>query len=348
MSSNSKSYNWFLNWFTQWKQKPEKKEDEVEPRPSITVSIASDRTQQTTGSWTSDDQSRRDSMDIRAKKRYFHWPHRHSPRTYETDFFRHRHSVSSTPSILSPPCSPHFAPFIPEEEISHCLLEEHRKERWKMNPDLIKLVLDGCGDAAWALDIASAYPRWNVIGLEDHKSCRALLPSHIPKNFQWIECEDLLQGLKRLPSNSFDFISCRFLLFSLSLETYRQVVDACRRLLKPESGYVECIELDLRIYYQRLVSVPTQASGLNSALMEQIELDGRDPRLGRKLQKMGESGYISIPLGIWGGKLGVMFKDDLYVLMETVLKDRQQIPALEKELDLNRAFMNLHLVVIPS
>ncbi|CAO3696142.1 unnamed protein product [Rhizopus stolonifer] len=373
----NKAYTWIFNWFSQWKHKP-RKEIEItvsEPRPSITVSIASDRTQQTTSSWASDE--RRDSLDKWNKTRKFHWPHRHSPRTHELDFFRQkRQSISSTPSrpnsILSPPCSPHFTPYMTEEEMmDDPLLDEERKKKWKMNPDLTRLALDGlfsnkdmvtslsfsaeshilqvgCGNAAWAIDVASQYPRWAVIGLDESNN-RPLLPRNIPKNFRFIECVGILEGLKRIPSETFDMITCRFLLFSLPFEIYRQVMEECRRLLKP-NRHLEFIELDLRIYYQRLLSMPTNTNKMNHALMEHLELDGLDPRLARKLQTLTtedslETKYISLPLGIWGGRLGVMFKDDLYDLMETILNDQQE---LDKELDLNRAFMNLHLLVIRS
>lgn len=71
--------------------------------------------------------------------------------------------------------------------------------------------------------------------------------------------------------------------------------------------------------------------------------------------------YISLPVGVWGGKLGVMFRDDVHTLIESFQKDvaelnekqertedelEYKIDIMDMELDSNRAFMNLHLMII--
>lgn len=93
-----------------------------------------------------------------------------------------------------------------------------------------------------------------------------------------------------------------------------------------------------------------------------------DPRLARHLPDLiidtniqSESRYISLPLGLWGGKLGVMFRDDVHTLIETFQSDiaeqkgklcrtevelEYKTDVMDLELDSNRAFMNLHLMVI--
>ncbi|KAG1244459.1 hypothetical protein G6F68_015443 [Rhizopus microsporus] len=141
-------------------------------------------------------------------------------------------------------------------------------------------------------------------------------------------------------------------MFTLSVEEYRLVIKECLRILKPTS-YLESMELDLRIYYQRLISIPTKTNKINQRIMEEVELSSLDPRLARRLgdlvedeRKRHEVKYISLPLGIWGGKLGVMFKDDLHSLIEIILNE--QVQEVDKELDLNRAFMNLHLMTLRS
>jgi hypothetical protein len=77
---------------------------------------------------------------------------------------------------------------------------------------------------------------------------------------------------------------------------------------------------------------------------------------------MIEAKYISLPLGVWGGRLGVMFRDDVHALIESIqidvadLKENGQVRSdgeldykldiMDHELDANRAFMNLHLMLI--
>lgn len=99
-----------------------------------------------------------------------------------------------------------------------------------------------------------------------------------------------------------------------------------------------------------------------------IESKGLDPRLARNLQDLitredmhSEIKYISLPLGVWGGKLGVIFRDDVHALIESFQKEIAQFKEKQErtedeleyktdimdiELDSNHAFMNLHLMVI--
>ncbi|CAO3667380.1 unnamed protein product [Rhizopus stolonifer] len=214
-----------------------------------------------------------------------------------------------------------------------------RSERWAIKHELITLAMDGlfsspdkvtqlscltekqilqigCGSSAWGIDLATRYPRWVVIGLDNLSS--ELFPQHTPENFKYIECTNILQQLKKIPSKTFDLISCRFLIFSITFEDYRQVMHECLRILKPDC-HLEFMELDLRIYYQNPMSYPLVTSELNHRIMKHMELNSLDPRLARRLQdlvdnkaKTMESKYVSLPLGVWGGRLGVMFRDDLH------------------------------------
>lgn len=105
-------------------------------------------------------------------------------------------------------------------------------------------------------------------------------------------------------------------------------------------------------------------------MISAIESQSLDPRLARRLQDLVveqeekthiEVKYISLPLGVWGGRLGVMFRDDIHTLIESYqpeIADLNQKPVrseteleykielMDHELDSNRAFMNLHLMVI--
>lgn len=104
-------------------------------------------------------------------------------------------------------------------------------------------------------------------------------------------------------------------------------------------------------------------------MIKAIESKSLDPRLARRLQDLimdreditSEIKYISLPLGVWGGKLGVMFRDDVHTLIESFQEDiadqkekkcrtedelDYKLDIMDNELDSNRAFMNLHVMVI--
>lgn len=92
-----------------------------------------------------------------------------------------------------------------------------------------------------------------------------------------------------------------------------------------------------------------------------------DPRLARRLQELikrdipSEIKYISLPIGVWGGKIGVMFRDDVHSLVESFQEEiadykevkcrtedelDYKIDIMDTEFESNRAFMNLHIMVV--
>jgi hypothetical protein len=124
-----------------------------------------------------------------------------------------------------------------------------------------------------------------------------------------------------------------------------------------------------------------------------MESNNLNPRLARKLTKMITSAfnvpdqepldkkspekdfhanYTSLPLGVWGGRLGVMFRDDINDLFEyfqinpdeeSDLEDRKiemsssenesndplffnNIETMEEELESQKSFMNLYHVYV--
>jgi SAM-dependent methyltransferase len=206
-----------------------------------------------------------------------------------------------------------------------------------------------------------------VIRLDDEAS-HSNKTTSIPKNFTYINCSDLIQGLVNLHDNSFDFISSRFLILGYTFDQYQQLITECIRICKP-GGYIEVMEMDLRIYHQRTLS-NSVTQLLNSEVIKVIESKSLDPRLARKLNDLivdetsiqsFQIKYISLPLGVWGGKLGVMFRDDVHTLITSFQGDvatwkekscrtedelDYKLEIMDDELDSNRAFMNLHLMVI--
>ncbi|KAI8370028.1 hypothetical protein EDC96DRAFT_502793 [Choanephora cucurbitarum] len=329
-------------------------------------------------------------------------------------------SVDNTPSAsrpnsviytLSQPTSPNFLECIrnySSDEIEHFVLDQEdlwltTNDRWRIKHELTTLAIDGlfslpdivspftlerhvlqigCGDAAWAIDVALTYSRWMIVGLDDRiphqgtqieeeddyefpilsTTATAMITrkSMIPKNFKLIHCSSLLQGLRHLPDNTFDLIESRFLILTYTFEEYQQLMTECIRICKP-NGHIELMEADLRIYHQRLFTCSV-TQGLNNEVIQLYESKKLDPRLARRLIDLVvdpslhltvKARYVSLPIGVWGGRLGVLFRDDVHHLMESVQQEigqtedelEHKLEMMDKEMEMNRSFMNLHLLV---
>lgn len=98
------------------------------------------------------------------------------------------------------------------------------------------------------MDIATSFPNWLVVGIDDKTGGPIQDHRKVPKNFKFIRCYyDLLRTMKDMPSDSFDLVYCRFLMFTYSTEKYNELIDESYRICKP-GGFVEFYELDMRIY----------------------------------------------------------------------------------------------------
>lgn len=87
-----------------------------------------------------------------------------------------------------------------------------------------------------------------VVGIDDKSGGPIQDHRKVPKNFKYILCYyDLLQTLVDMPSDSFDLVYCRFLIFIYNDDKYEELINECHRICKP-GGFVEFYELDLRIY----------------------------------------------------------------------------------------------------
>ncbi|KAG2226588.1 hypothetical protein INT45_005074, partial [Circinella minor] len=230
--------------------------------------------------------------------------------------------------------------------------EEKQQERWVVKTELVQISLDdgpfdispsagvhekhvlhvGCGDGTWATEVALEYPRWRVVGIDDRSGGASPNRRMLPRNFKFIRCYEssLLEGIKNMPDASFDLIHCRFLLLSFTADEYQELVKQCWRVCKP-GGYVELLEMDMRIYYDR-PPVGKVAQTFNSEVIHVIESKSLDPRLARQLKDifgnltrpdhdddyrmLYHGSYVSLPLGLWGGRIGIRFREDLHELFE--------------------------------
>ena len=101
-----------------------------------------------------------------------------------------------------------------------------------------------------------------------------------------------------------------------------------------------------------------------------IEAKSWNPKLAIQLKKLitdpvvsTEIKFFSLPLGIWGGTLGVMFRDDVHKLIElfqeqiAVQNEKRcrtedeldyKMEIMDSEMQVNRAFMNLHVMIVST
>ncbi|GAN08826.1 type 11 methyltransferase [Mucor ambiguus] len=250
----------------------------------------------------------------------------------------------------------------------------------------------GCGDGSWCTETAKLFPSWLVVGVDDTTGGYSPDQRKAPKNFKYIRCYyDILKTLKDIPADSFDFIYVRFLLDAYGEDCYQDLLRECHRICKPE-GYLELYELDMRIYGNPKAGPVTHR--LNAKVFQTMEAHNLNPRLARKIgdltsaifdthrqesldqdtdqirrkMKNCNSNYTSLPLGVWGGRLGVMFRDSINDLFtDFCLHDDkdietshdgsissfsddipydEDIEAMDKEMDSQKAFMNMHHVYV--
>ncbi|KAI9013791.1 hypothetical protein CLU79DRAFT_768750 [Phycomyces nitens] len=302
----------------------------------------------------------------------------------------------SRPSSVfcSQPASPNFAALMKDgclfgyddDDVEPCPLEPPSIDRWTVKQELVQLALDGvfcspidahtasldrhvlqvgCGDGSWAINVALEYPKSIVVAMDDREGGPSPNRRTVPRNFKFIRCyHTLLDGLRSMPDHAFDLVHVRFLLLSYTGAEYQALVNECWRVCKPQ-GFVELIEMDMRMYFGTIL-MDTTSQRLNSEVIHVIESRSLDPRLARRLQdffhdlkQLGQStsAYTSLPLGVWGGRLGVMFREDVETLFnifqpsvadlnDTSERSEQdmerQFEKINREMEQSRAFMNLH------
>ncbi|KAI8328108.1 hypothetical protein BC941DRAFT_445624 [Chlamydoabsidia padenii] len=274
-----------------------------------------------------------------------------------------------------------------EDELDddYCLDDTYR---WTLKHDLLKLALNGCigcpledgsdkqvlqigcGDGSWCVDVAISNPKWTVIGIEEsgydlatnNNNKNETLHHHHhllfkPKNMKLIRCApSMLHALQKMPDHMFDLVDGRCLILAYGLDMYQQLIKECWRVCKI-GGFVELIEMDMRMYHSKPASsMTTIVQSMNSKVIHRMESRSLDPRLARRLPDLLDevisidsiptiAGYTSLPIGVWGGRLGVMFREDVHRLMETVQPDQDldnELDQMDNEMELQRSFMNLH------
>ncbi|KAF9964819.1 hypothetical protein BGZ70_005874 [Mortierella alpina] len=177
-----------------------------------------------------------------------------------------------------------------------------------------------------------------------------------PRNCNFYQ-ENFLDGVSQ-PDGTFDVVFQRNVSCGLTFELWQKAMAEAFRVLKP-GGYYECVEAEYQLhncgpftheYFEHLLMIMAYGSV--------------DPLLVRALDKlMVAAGFTDVkvteymvPIGQWGGKIGVMWQHNVLTGMATVKNQlrktagmtEQQVAAasvrLEKELSEGRTHSIVHVV----
>jgi ubiquinone/menaquinone biosynthesis C-methylase UbiE len=173
-----------------------------------------------------------------------------------------------------------------------------------------RAILDvGTGTGRWAREMALQFPYAHVIGLDitippTEEYPRAERVDLHPVNYHFVQ-GNALEGLP-FPDGSFDFVHMRLMVLALTATGWPFVISELARVTAP-GGWVESVEYGGSAgspAISQLITWGTQASALRG-----IDT-GYSRRVGALLRSAGlvnvQEQEIDIPLGAWGGRVGVM------------------------------------------
>jgi hypothetical protein len=170
-------------------------------------------------------------------------------------------------------------------------------------------ILDvGSGSNVWVREMATLFPHSRVVGVD-------LLPnsSHLtlPLNCQ-ILAGDVLTGLP-FPDASFSYVHQRFLFAAIPANRWPAVLRELARVTGPH-GWVELVEFELQM--QGAGPAATTLQTFVNTCLRRLGFDGDIvTHLDDLLQQAGltrvERQLIPIPVGAWGGHVGVLMEQNL-------------------------------------
>jgi ubiquinone/menaquinone biosynthesis C-methylase UbiE len=131
-------------------------------------------------------------------------------------------------------------------DFQHYMLRSFIKSNYVAPIGQPRDILDvGCGTGRWAMDLATEFPRANVIGVD--VAPPPLADSAHGASVDAADNYTFVQGnvLERLPfaDNSFDFVHQRYLILAIPASRWPLVVAELLRVTRP-GGWVELIETE--------------------------------------------------------------------------------------------------------
>jgi|ERR1019366_8596813 ubiquinone/menaquinone biosynthesis C-methylase UbiE len=170
-------------------------------------------------------------------------------------------------------------------------------------------VLDvGCGTGRWGNEIATTYPRTQVIGFDLEDTPRTL---STPLNYQF-QCGNLLHGLP-FAAQQFHYIHQRLLVAAIPVDKWPWVIEELRRVTHPE-GWLELVEMGNTFHQTGPATKQFLAWWVNICTSQGIDAS-KMSQLDSLLTQSGflhvQTKTITIPVGNWGGRIGNLLAQNL-------------------------------------
>lgn len=156
--------------------------------------------------------------------------------------------------------------------------------------------------------MAVAFPNSHVIGMDIEQASST---GPIPRNYSYAP-DNVLEHLP-VQDRTFHFVHQRLLVAAIPAVHWPSVVRELVRVTRP-GGWIELIECGIDAINPGPLTNQLFTWGLEASLPRGI--DARViPHLDKHLSENGlyhvQKGHVDIPIGPWGGRLGVMMQEDL-------------------------------------
>jgi SAM-dependent methyltransferase len=139
-----------------------------------------------------------------------------------------------------------------------------------------------------------------------------------PRNCNFYN-EDFVEGVSQ-PDGVFDVVFQRNVTCGFTFEHWQKAMKEAFRVLKP-GGYYECVESDITVE-----NAGPQTNVVFEHLRMSMAARSVDPSIVRSLDRlMAAAGFkdiqvkeYMIPVGEWGGKVGQLWKQNMFAILDTV------------------------------
>lgn len=177
-------------------------------------------------------------------------------------------------------------------------------------------ILDvACGTGLWAREMATQFPRANVIGVDimeppaDEVSNRNPGLDLRPANYAFVP-GNILEGLP-FADATFDFVHMRLVFVAIPADRWQGVVNELVRVTRP-GGWIELVESGSALNPSPAMDVVANW-GVQAVARRGVNIH-YGSRVGEFARNAGlvnvESQIIPVPLGAWGDRLGRMAATD--------------------------------------
>jgi SAM-dependent methyltransferase len=177
-------------------------------------------------------------------------------------------------------------------------------------------VLDvGCGTGRWAKELATTYPKTQVIGFDLEEVTTASQP---PPNYQF-QRGNLLTGLP-FTTYAFAYVHQRLLVAAIPSQLWPFVVSELVRVTQP-GGWVELVEMGTAV--RPCGAATAQMIDWWNAISQKRGIDlSKTSQIGNLLKHAGLSHVKAetklLPLGGWGGRIGHLLSQDFLAVVPSL------------------------------